>query len=235
MQIAMALIKPPSALDFSNSQEQWPEWIRRFERYRQASGLDEKTAKKQVDTLIYIMGEDAEKVYLQLDVKKPTEDELKDKPNLLYDNTVQAFAEYFNPQSNALHYAILLSSYEQQRGQTNEEFIRELYEIAKKCYFKPEEEKTLIKMRLLAGMSDKALSRELQMDPNVTVDTIKSQMRAKEIILRNQINEIKEKAVDVVRPTYNYQRPMGKQYVTSGDIPHQHNPKDIKKAWNGST
>lgn len=186
----MATLKTPPPLDFSNSQEAWPEWIKRFQRFRQASGLDEKSAQRQIDTLIYIMGEEAEKVHTQLRIEKPTEEEVKNKPNELYDRTVQAFQEYFNPSSNTLHYSILLSNFVQQQGQSNEEFIRELYELVTKCGFSAEVQQVMIRMRLLAGMCDKELSRELQLDSNVTIEQIKSKMRAKETIENNQKKEL---------------------------------------------
>ena len=197
--MASSNLRYPNALDFSNSQEQWPEWISRFERFRLASGLDEKSAERQVNTLVYTMGEEAEKVYSQLTITKPTETEATENPQLLYERTVKAFKDYFNPTSNSLHYSILLSSCVQKMGQTNEEFIRELYELAGKCDFSDEQNKSMIKMRLLAGMSDKPLSRELQLDPAVTVDAIKTRMRAKETILNNQKKEIDgEKLVGAV-------------------------------------
>jgi chromatin segregation and condensation protein Rec8/ScpA/Scc1 (kleisin family) len=196
----MAKLTAPSPLDFSNAQEAWNDWSKRFQRYRLASGLDEKSAQKQVDTLIYIMGEEAEKVYTQLSITAPTNEEAKANPNILYERTVQAFTDYFQPTSNELHYSILLSNFEQKKHQSNEQFIRELYELVSKCGFRNQQEQTMIKMRLLAGMKDKALSRELQLDSNVTVETIKNKMRAKETILRNQRVEIDgEKSVADVR------------------------------------
>ena len=36
--------------------EEWPRWIRRFERFRQASDLTAKLQESQVSTLIYAMG-----------------------------------------------------------------------------------------------------------------------------------------------------------------------------------
>ena len=70
--------------------------------------------------------------------------------------------------------------------ETNEEFIRDIYEMPSKCGFTKDENNKMIKIRLLAGMKDRALSRELQIDPELTLDDIKSRMRSKEIILRNQ-------------------------------------------------
>lgn len=196
----MAKLSPPGPLDFSNTQEHWNGWLKRFQRYRQASGLDEKSAQRQVDTLIYIMGEEAEKVYAQLEITAPTEAQAEDNPNVLYERTVTAFTDYFQPTSNTLHYSILLSNFEQKDHQSNEQFIRELYELVSKCGFTAEQQQTMIKMRLLAGMRDKTLSRELQLDAQVTVETIKLKMRAKETILKNQRVEMDgEKSVAAVR------------------------------------
>ena len=40
-----------------NFTEGWPKWIRRFERYRLASGLNKKSSEVQVSALIYNMGD----------------------------------------------------------------------------------------------------------------------------------------------------------------------------------
>ena len=47
--------------DFSKP-EQWPKWIRRFERFRQASDLASKSEENQVNTLVYSMGDKADDV-----------------------------------------------------------------------------------------------------------------------------------------------------------------------------
>ena len=51
--------QPPELFTFSKP-EGWPKWIRRFERFRDASGLDGKEEAKQISTLIYPMGDEAE-------------------------------------------------------------------------------------------------------------------------------------------------------------------------------
>ena len=40
-----------------NRPEDWPHWIRKFERFRQASGLSGKGEASQVNALIYTMGD----------------------------------------------------------------------------------------------------------------------------------------------------------------------------------
>ena len=49
----------PERFDFS-CQEEWPKWSRRFERFRQASGLAKEEEEGQMDTLIYAMGDQAD-------------------------------------------------------------------------------------------------------------------------------------------------------------------------------
>lgn len=42
--------------------EEWARWLQRFERFRQASNLDKKSDKKQVNPLIYAMGDEADDI-----------------------------------------------------------------------------------------------------------------------------------------------------------------------------
>lgn len=51
----------PEPFNFSRPEE-WTKWIRRFEQFRKASGLDAKEDEAQVNTLIYSMGGDADKI-----------------------------------------------------------------------------------------------------------------------------------------------------------------------------
>ena len=54
-------ISTPESFSFTNP-ELWPKWIRRFERYRLASGLSNKSAEVQVNALIYHMGDLADDI-----------------------------------------------------------------------------------------------------------------------------------------------------------------------------
>ena len=44
----------PESFDFTK-REEWLKWLRRFERFRQASGLAEKSEETQVNTPVYCM------------------------------------------------------------------------------------------------------------------------------------------------------------------------------------
>lgn len=61
--MASIRLEPPSAFDFSKPDE-WPKWKRRFVQFRSASMLDGESQARQVETLLYCMGEEAESVLL---------------------------------------------------------------------------------------------------------------------------------------------------------------------------
>ena len=62
--VAMAdsRLVPPQPFDFRKPDE-WPRWLRRFEQYRVASGLSSQEEEKQVNTLLYCLGEEAGDVF----------------------------------------------------------------------------------------------------------------------------------------------------------------------------
>ncbi|XP_054866330.1 cadherin-6-like isoform X2 [Amphiprion ocellaris] len=57
-------VTPPEKFSFKN--EDWPKWMKRFERFRVASGLDTQADENQVNALIYTMGEETEDILVSL-------------------------------------------------------------------------------------------------------------------------------------------------------------------------
>ena len=54
-------VQPPEPFD-TKSPSTWPRWKKRFERYRIASSLNERSGVMKVSTLIYAMGPEAEDI-----------------------------------------------------------------------------------------------------------------------------------------------------------------------------
>ena len=54
-------LKTPEPFDFNNP-DSWSKWKRRFEQFREASGLSRESETRQVSTLLYMMGENADNV-----------------------------------------------------------------------------------------------------------------------------------------------------------------------------
>ena len=46
----------------------WPKWRKQFQQYRSYSGLDSEGEPRQVDTLFYCMGKEAESVLVSTNV-----------------------------------------------------------------------------------------------------------------------------------------------------------------------
>lgn len=64
-------IQSPEA--FSFKPDDWPRWRRRFERFRQASGLQKQEETILVNSLLYLMGEQAEEIYRSFKFTKKDE------------------------------------------------------------------------------------------------------------------------------------------------------------------
>ena len=59
--MASAQLQQPESFNFRNPDD-WAKWKRRFEQFRSASGLAAEDEPRQVTTLLYCMGEEAEDV-----------------------------------------------------------------------------------------------------------------------------------------------------------------------------
>ena len=59
--MAQLQLRRRGQFDFRNPDD-WPRWKRRFNQFRVASGLTTNSEKKQVSTLLYCFGEEAESV-----------------------------------------------------------------------------------------------------------------------------------------------------------------------------
>jgi len=79
VEMASYQIAPPEKFNFSQP-EQCPKWSRRFERFRQASGLTAKDQESQVNMLVYAMGDEAGDILWSMGLSD------EDKKN---DNTVK--------------------------------------------------------------------------------------------------------------------------------------------------
>ena len=86
-------VTPPEQFTFSRPQE-WPKWIRRFERFRNATGLATKEETVQVNTLIYTMGDEADDI---LRTFRLSEEEKK-----VYTTVLNKFESHFVKRRNVI-------------------------------------------------------------------------------------------------------------------------------------
>ena len=119
----MASYRIPATKNFDFAKpEEWPRWIRHFERFRMASDLVSKSEEAQISTLIYSMGDKAEDLLESFNLKEDEANKHK---------TVKAkFEEYFDKRCNTIYERARFNSRNQEENETVDEFIANLYRLA---------------------------------------------------------------------------------------------------------
>ena len=87
-------IAPPSPMDVSKPEE-WQKWIRRFQRFRQASGLSIKSEADQVNTLGYSRGDEADDILTYLS--------LNEEDSATFNGVKAKFDAYFIGSRNVIY------------------------------------------------------------------------------------------------------------------------------------
>ena len=145
-------LQPPQPFNFKNPDD-WPRWQRRFEQYRVASGLSEDQEKKQINTLLYCLGEESEAV---LSSTNPSEADLTD-----YAKILGKFNGFFKVRKNVIFEQARFNRCNQLEGETADTYIMELYTLAESCEYKETKEE-MICNRLVVGIRDASLSERMQ-------------------------------------------------------------------------
>ena len=84
--MAQLRLDPPKAFNF-RSPDEWPRWKKRFQQFRLASGLSEDSNAKQVSTLLYCMGQDAEEMLASTNITTVDREQ--------YDQVLAQFDSFF--------------------------------------------------------------------------------------------------------------------------------------------
>ena len=135
-------LQPPTSFSFARSEE-WPKWKRRFEQYRQASGLVEKDEQRQVSTLLYCLGEEAEEV---LNTTSISNENWKK-----YQKVIEQFDSYFKVRKNVIYECARFNRRSQLPDEPVDRFITEIHTLAETREFGDMKEE-LIHDRLIVGI-----------------------------------------------------------------------------------
>ena len=162
---------------FSYKAEEWPQWIRRFERYRLASDLAEKESPVQVNTLIYCLGEKSEDILASF--RLSAEDSGK------YDVVKKKFDDYFVIRKNVIFERAKFNCRGQEEGETVDEFVTALNKLAEHCNYGTLVEE-MIRDRLVVDLRDAKLSEKLQLDSELTLEKAVNQACQSEAVNKQQ-------------------------------------------------
>ncbi|UYV79739.1 K02A2.6-like [Cordylochernes scorpioides] len=184
----------PEPFNFSNPGD-WPKWIRRFERFRQASGLINNPENEQVNMLVYCMGDNADDILLSC---KIASDQLEN-----YDKVIECFESHFIPRRNIIYERARFNQRCQQEGEKVNEFITALHSLAEHCNFEMLHDE-LIRDRIVVGVRDRALSERMQLDTDLTL--VKATLMAKQLesVKEQQSSLYQQDSVDQIKKMPNH-------------------------------
>ena len=131
---------------------EWSRWKSRFEQFRYASGLSDKDDARQISTLLYCLGEEAEDVLKSTKIK---EDEKK-----VYTTVLSKFESFFQVRKNVIFERACFNRRVQKREESVEQYIAALHRLADTCNYGDLTE-DLIRDRLVVGIRDTKLSSQL--------------------------------------------------------------------------
>ena len=174
--MADSRLVPPQPFDFRKPDE-WPRWLRRFEQYRVASGLSTEDEEKQLNTLLYCLGEEAGDVFA---VSGAT-----DKTKKKYTEAVDTFEKFFGVRKNLIFERARFNSRDQMEGESAEQYLLVLHALARNCDYGQLRDE-LIRDRIVIGILDKALSKRLQLDPGLTLEKAARMVRQSESVGEQQ-------------------------------------------------
>ena len=169
-------VTPPEQFTFSRPQE-WPKWIRRFERFRNATGLATKEETVQVNTLIYTMGDEADDIFRSFGL---SEEEKK-----VYTTVLNKFESHFVKRRYIIFERAKFNMRIQGENEPVDAFITDLYSLAEHCGYTNLHDE-MIRDRLVVGLQDASLSEKLQLDPDLTLDKAVNKVRQNEAVKKQQ-------------------------------------------------
>uniref|UniRef100_A0A669BXN3 Gypsy retrotransposon integrase-like protein 1 n=1 Tax=Oreochromis niloticus TaxID=8128 RepID=A0A669BXN3_ORENI len=168
-------VTPPEKFTFRS--DDWTKWIKRFDRFRIASGLETQADENQVNALIYTMGEEAEDILVSLHL---TPEEASD-----YETVKRRLDAHFVARRNIIFERAKFNQRQQETGESVDSFHTALHCLAEHCGYGTLHDE-MVRDRFVVGLKDKRLSEQLQMDPELTLEKALNRARQSELVKKQQ-------------------------------------------------
>ena len=136
---------------FNFKPEEWGRWIRRFERFRIASKLNEESEEAQVNTLIYSMGDEADDILAAL--------KLITAERKSYKTVKGKLDKHFVIKRNVIYERAKFNMRMQRNGEPVDKFITDLFSSAEHCGYEDLHDE-LIRDRILWDYQTKAYQKD---------------------------------------------------------------------------
>ena len=173
----MAAYQIPAVQTFTFKSEEWENWLRRFERFRQATGLASKSEETQINTLIYSMGDKAEDILQSF--------ALSEENAKKYSVVIEKFNSHFIKRCNVIYDRAKFNSRVQQEGEPVEDFIYSVHTLVQHCSYGDLHDQ-MVRDRIVVGIQDLSLSQKLQMEASLTLEQATKMVCESEAIKKQQ-------------------------------------------------
>ena len=125
--MASLRLEVPENFDF-RSPDDWPRWKKRFEQFRLASGLASEGEERQISTLLYCLGGEAEDVLGSTNITKGEQKQ--------YSKVLEKFDSHFQVRRNLIFERARFNKRDQREGESAEQYITALYQLAERCEYR---------------------------------------------------------------------------------------------------
>ena len=174
--MAQLRLDPPEAFNF-RSPDEWPHWKKRFQQFRLGSGLFEDSNAKQVSTLLYCMGQDAEETLASTNITATDREQ--------YHRVLAQFDSFYKVRRNVIFERAKFNRRTQQRVESVEQFITALYHLAETCEHGALRDE-MLRDRIVVGITDSSLSERLQMIKDLTLVRQREAVHEQQLTLKGQ-------------------------------------------------
>ena len=161
----------PPPVYFNPKTDDWNQWISRYELFETASQRDELSDKVRINTLLYVMGNNAVDVYQSFKLSSD---------NTTFENVKQKFKDHFKGKVTLVFERTQFVRCLQQDKEPVMAFIEDLQKRADLCAF-GELRDQMVHTQIVAGLPDSQLRRRLMANDDLTLDQVIAQAKSAEI------------------------------------------------------
>uniref|UniRef100_A0A5S6Q175 RNA-directed DNA polymerase n=1 Tax=Trichuris muris TaxID=70415 RepID=A0A5S6Q175_TRIMR len=150
----------------------WPDWLEFFNRYLVSARLTMADDDFKINELILCMGPPSHAIF-QRSTLAPEE-------KRSYEKVTKMFSEHFRGARNIVYELARLHRTVQRDGEPVDSFINAVFAQAENCDLdnvKVSAKELLMQSQLIAGMANRRLAAELQMDPSITLQQVVQRLR----------------------------------------------------------
>jgi len=154
-------LKQPGFLTLDgNIFAKWQQWIRDFEIFMCATGLDEKSEKRKVNSLLHCLGKDCIAIFESFDFENDANDPQDRNKKEEYDFVVGEFENYFSKKKRLRQVRREFSKLKQEETENVITFINRLKIKVKECDFGDQTDEMILD-RLCEGVKSERIAERL--------------------------------------------------------------------------